>query len=231
MNVVHEVPDLVPIRNVLVSVWDKSKLENVIMGIRKYCPDVVFYSTGGTYKALTEILGDSAKAQLVQVSDYTGQPEMQGGLVKTLDYKIYLGLLSEPYNPDHQNDLAQNKAVQFDLTIVNLYPFSEATKKPNASLEDTRAYIDIGGPTMLRASAKNFLRVATVSCPDDYESFLQEIRTNNGCTSLEQRYKLSTTLFARTAAYDEEIARWMHANSGKQAVSCYTIKENFCAKP
>jgi phosphoribosylaminoimidazolecarboxamide formyltransferase/IMP cyclohydrolase len=123
MNVVDQIDNRVKVRNILVSVSDKSGLEKLIPGIREASPDVRIFSTGGTFKRLQEILGSAADGCLTQVSDYTGQPETQGGLVKTLDFKIYLGLLTETYNPAHQADLERTKGVAIDMVVVNLYPF------------------------------------------------------------------------------------------------------------
>ncbi|MGC9025610.1 MAG: hypothetical protein ACP5NB_12430, partial [Chloroflexia bacterium] len=150
-NIVCEVDDLVPIRRVLVSVWDKAGLEVLIPGLVEVSPEVCFYSTGGTYRAIAQILGkEQAARRLVPVSDYTGQPETQGGLVKTLDFKIYLGLLTERYNPAHQADLARTGALPLDMVVVNLYPFEAVVSRGTATLEEARAHIDIGGPSLLR---------------------------------------------------------------------------------
>ncbi|HNT75796.1 MAG TPA: hypothetical protein PKH77_12345, partial [Anaerolineae bacterium] len=103
VNIVNQIDNWVKIQRVLVSVSDKAGLETLIPGLAEINPDIHFYSTGGTHKALADILGpEKAALHLTQVSDYTGQPETQGGLVKTLDYKLYLGLLTETYNADHQ---------------------------------------------------------------------------------------------------------------------------------
>ena len=105
LNIVKDIDSRVAVKNVLMSVSDKTGLESFVPALVKACPGVKIYSTGGTYTKVKEILGDEADKYLVAVSDYTGQPEMQGGLVKTLDFKIYLGLLSETYNTAHQDDL------------------------------------------------------------------------------------------------------------------------------
>ena len=121
-------------------------------------PRIKILSTGGTHKRIKEILGDRASGSLQQVSDYTGQPETQGGLVKTLDFRIYLGLLTETYNSDHQKDLKRTDSLAIDMVVVNLYPFKETISKQGVTCENARGNIDIGGPTMIRASAKNFIR-------------------------------------------------------------------------
>ena len=126
LNIVRDIDGKVTIRHVLMSVSDKSGLDSFVPALIAACPDVKIYSTGGTYKAVEKILGpDGAAKHLIAVSDYTGQPEMQGGLVKTLDFKIYLGLLSETYNDAHQKDLARTNGVAIDMVVVNLYPFQK----------------------------------------------------------------------------------------------------------
>ena len=122
VNIVRRIDDLVEIRNVLVSVSDKGGLDVLVSRLLEINPGVSLFSTGGTYTRIAEILGGRAEGRLRRVSDYTGQPEMQGGLVKTLDFKIYLGLLSETYNPHHSADLERARAVPIDMVVVNLYP-------------------------------------------------------------------------------------------------------------
>src|SRR4030042_6242617 len=153
-NVVTKIDDAVAIRRALLSVPNKAGLESLVPQLVESCAKLMIYSTGGTYASLEKILGPKARQHLEQVADYTGQPEMQGGLVKTLDFKIYLGLLSETYNPDHQKDLQRTHAVAIDLVVVNLYPFRETIARPGVSPEEARANIDIGGPGMIRAAAK-----------------------------------------------------------------------------
>jgi phosphoribosylaminoimidazolecarboxamide formyltransferase / IMP cyclohydrolase len=180
----------------------------------KVSPEVKFYSTGGTYAHLASLLGDRAEVHLRAVSDYTGQPEMQGGLVKTLDFKIYMGLLSETYNDAHRVDLRRTACLEFDLVVVNLYPFQNTVAQPGVSLEDARAHVDIGGPCMLRASAKNFLRVASLCDPADYQAFLDELSKNQGTTGLVSRLTLAKKTFGHTAAYDAAIAAYLLTQPG-----------------
>ena len=175
INVVEKVDDLVKVQNVLVSVSDKSGLEQFIPNLVDINPRIQIYSTGGTFGRIREILGDSADSRLMQVADYTGQPETQGGLVKTLDFKIYLGLLTETYNDAHQDDLKRTGSVPIDMVVVNLYPFKETISQPDVTVEQARGNIDIGGPCMIRASAKNYIRVASVVDPADYANILANI--------------------------------------------------------
>ena len=207
-NIVQKIDNEVPVRNVLVSLFDKSGLEPFVKGLLETCPGVKLYSTGGTYKALQAALGPAAAEHLVAVSDYTGQPEMQGGLVKTLDFKIYLGLLGEHYNDAHQADLARTGAVEIDMVVGNLYPFQSVSSRPGVSPEECRSNIDIGGPCMIRASAKTFIRVASVTDVADYPALLDELRRTGGKLSLATRFRLMKKAFAHTAAYDAAIAAW-----------------------
>ena len=218
LNRVSRVDDRIKIRNALLSVSDKTGLTALVEGLLAVNPDVRFYSTGGTYAHLQSLLGDRSATSLKSVSDYTGQPEMQGGLVKTLDFKIYMGLLSETYNDAHRLDLKRTGCVEFDLVIVNLYPFQNTIAQPGVTLEDARAHIDIGGPCMLRASAKNFLRVASVCDPSDYEELLAELQQQGGTLGLERPLALAKKSFAHTAAYDTAIANYLCGDVGVQGL-------------
>lgn len=221
INVVQKTDDLVKVKNVLVSVSDKNGLDGLIPQLIKLNPEIKFFSTGGTFSRIKEILGGDAGSYLTQVSDYTGQPETQGGLVKTLDFKIYLGLLTETYNDSHIQDLKRTNSVPIDMVIVNLYPFKETISKPDVTVEQARGNIDIGGPCMIRASAKNFIRVASVVDPLDYEMILSHMKANNQSTSLKLRYRLTQKAFEHTAVYDRTIADFLGGKSYSDVESCY----------
>ncbi len=220
INVVEKVDDLVKVKHVLVSVSDKSGLEGFVPELIRLVPDIRIFSTGGTFARISAILGDRAESHLTQVSAYTGQPETQGGLVKTLDFKIYLGLLTETYNDSHQDDLTRTGAVPIDMVVVNLYPFEATIAKEGVTPEQARGNIDIGGPCMIRASAKNFLRVAPVVDPGNYQTIIAEIEKNSGCTSLALRFDLARKAFAYTASYDKAIADYL-AECQFEDVDCY----------
>ncbi len=224
INIVGQTDNLVNIKHVLVSVSDKTGLNVFIPELVGMNSHLTIYSTGGTYQSIKEILGDAAASKhLVQVSDYTGQPEMQGGLVKTLDFKIYLGLLSETYNLAHARDLARLKAIKIDMVVVNLYPFVKTVTTPGASPEQARANIDIGGPCMVRAAAKNFLRVASVTDPADYELIAAELKQNSGALTLKTRFELAGKAFTHTAAYDAAIAGYLARCEFPAVQHCYKI--------
>ena len=221
LNVVTKIDPLIEVRNVLISVSDKSNLKQLVTQLLEINPQMTLYSTGGTYNAIWEMLGDRAETRLKQVSAYTGQPETQGGLVKTLDFKIYLSILTETYNVDHQQDLARTGAVQFDMVVVNLYPFKQTISKPDVTVEQARGNIDIGGPCMIRASAKNFIRVASVVDPEDYGAILSEMRAGSGRISLDLRFRLAQKAFGHTAAYDRMIAEYLNSRTIENVRECY----------
>jgi phosphoribosylaminoimidazolecarboxamide formyltransferase / IMP cyclohydrolase len=224
-NVVSKIDNSVKIRTILMSVSDKSGLDTFVTGLIELNPDILILSTGGTYAKIKDILGDRAKTCLQKVSEYTGQPETQGGLVKTLDFKIYLGLLTETYNDAHQDDLQRTNARAIDMVVVNLYPFSQTIKKQGVTCEDARGNIDIGGPTMIRASAKNFIRVASVVDPGSYPKILEQLKTNRGSLSLENRFVLAQKAFEHTALYDKNIAVYLGARPVNEVQSCYQSGE------
>jgi phosphoribosylaminoimidazolecarboxamide formyltransferase / IMP cyclohydrolase len=222
LNIVGKIDELVSVKRVLVSVSDKTGLDRFIPGLVAAAPGVTLYSTGGTHKAIADLLGVAGAAKhLVSVSDYTGQPEMQGGLVKTLDFRIYLGLLSETYNEAHAADLKRTRAVSIDMVVVNLYPFQATVAKVGVTPEQARTNIDIGGPCMVRASAKNFLRVASVTDPRDYDRILEELGRQGGRVSLATRFDLARKAFRHTAEYDAAIAQYFAQRSLAEVEKCY----------
>ncbi len=223
VNFVEQIDDLVKVQNVLISVSDKTNIEELVFGLIEVNSDINFYSTGGTFSKIKELLGNKYKKHLTQISDYTGQPEMQGGLVKTLDFKIYLGLLSETYNEFHNNDLKRMNAINFDMVVVNLYPFQKTIAMEGATAEMARANIDIGGPCMLRAAAKNFLRVAAICNTKDYTMVLNDLKNNGGCTTLSLRYALAQKAFKHTADYDAAIATFLEKTTFQKVKGCYKI--------
>jgi phosphoribosylaminoimidazolecarboxamide formyltransferase/IMP cyclohydrolase len=225
INVVAKVDDLVKVQNILVSVSDKSGLEQFIPELVEMNPEIRIFSTGGTYGRISEIIGGSDASRLMQVSDFTGQPETQGGLVKTLDFKIYLGLLTETYNDAHQDDLKRTGSVPIDMVVVNLYPFKETISKPDVTVEQARGNIDIGGPCMIRASAKNYIRVASVVDPADYGKILAVLKANRGSTNLDLRFQLARKAFDHTAVYDRTIADFLVSKEINDVKNCYELEK------
>jgi phosphoribosylaminoimidazolecarboxamide formyltransferase/IMP cyclohydrolase len=184
----------------LLSVSDKSGLIDFARALSQRGVDLV--STGGTAKAITE-----AGLKVTDVSDLTGFPEMMDGRVKTLHPKVHGGLLAIRDNAQHAKSMKDHDIAPIDLLVVNLYPF-EATVDKGASEDDCIENIDIGGPAMIRAAAKNHHDVAVVVEPSDYQAVLDELAAHDGATTLSLRRRLAQKAYARTAAYDAAISNW-----------------------
>ncbi|MFC7491435.1 MULTISPECIES: bifunctional phosphoribosylaminoimidazolecarboxamide formyltransferase/IMP cyclohydrolase [unclassified Knoellia] len=191
--------DLRPIRRALISVFDKTGLEDLARGLHE--ADVAIVSTGGSAK-LIEGLG----IPVTEVADLTGFPECLEGRVKTLHPLVHAGILADTRKPDHVSQLAELGVEAFDLVVVNLYPFAD-TVASGAPADDVVENIDIGGPSMVRAAAKNHPSVAVVVDPTAYPAVLEAVR-GQGFT-IEQRRKLAATAFVHTATYDVHVASWM----------------------
>jgi phosphoribosylaminoimidazolecarboxamide formyltransferase / IMP cyclohydrolase len=223
INRVARIDDRVPVKTVLASVSDKTGLDVLVTGLLSTISGLQILSTGGTYDALFTLLPTGFSRILRQVSDYTGQPEMQGGLVKTLDFRIYLGLLSETYNSAHRADLERTGALAIDMVVVNLYPFEKTTARPGVSFEEARGNIDIGGPCLLRAAAKNFHRVAVLVDPSDYQPVLAELAAGGGSLGLDTRFRLARKAFKVIAAYDDAIDGYLSQQSPAAMRSSYAV--------
>lgn len=193
--------DAVPLGRALLSVSDKSGL--VELGKALAARGVEILSTGGSAKTLRD-----AGLEVQDVADVTGFPEMMDGRVKTLHPKVHGGLLALRDNPDHVAAMDAHNIGAIDLLVVNLYPF-EATVSSGASQEDCIENIDIGGPAMIRAAAKNHEYVTVVVDPEDYPRLLEELSANGGATTRRFRQELAQTAYARTAAYDAAVSNWM----------------------
>jgi phosphoribosylaminoimidazolecarboxamide formyltransferase / IMP cyclohydrolase len=190
---------IVPIKRALLSVFDKTGMEDFAKELARLGVDLV--STGGTSKLIA-----STGAAVRDISDLTGFPEMMDGRVKTLHPKVHGGLLAVRDNPTHKTSMDEHAIDAIDLVVVNLYPF-EATIAKNASYDETIENIDIGGPAMIRSAAKNHAYVTVVVDPNDYEPVLEAIRQQGG-VPFEMRQKLAAKAYARTAAYDSTISNW-----------------------
>ena len=193
-------PDLVPVRRALLSVSDKTGLVDFAAALVHSGVELV--STGGTAKAIA-----AAGIAVRDVSDLTGFPEIMDGRVKTLHPAVHGALLGIRDDPEHQDAMREHGIEPIDLVVVNLYPFEDVRRSgaDNASIVEN---IDIGGPAMVRASAKNHAYVAIVTDPEDYAPLLNALEMNIGSLSLEFRQKLAAKAFARTAAYDAAISAW-----------------------
>ncbi|MEI4488399.1 bifunctional phosphoribosylaminoimidazolecarboxamide formyltransferase/IMP cyclohydrolase [Frigidibacter sp. MR17.14] len=199
--------DLLPISRALLSVSDKTGLLDFARALS--ARGVELLSTGGTSKMLRE-----AGLPVTDVADVTGFPEMMDGRVKTLHPKVHGGLLALRDNEEHQAAMAQHEIAPIDLLVVNLYPF-EATVAKGADYDDCIENIDIGGPAMIRAAAKNHLFVNVVVDVEDYAAVLAELDANDDKTSLAFRQRLAQTAYARTAAYDAAVSTWMAGAIGQ----------------
>jgi phosphoribosylaminoimidazolecarboxamide formyltransferase/IMP cyclohydrolase len=196
------------IRRALISVSDKSGLVELARALA--AAGIEILSTGGTAQALKQV-GVSVK----DVSEHTGFPEMMDGRLKTLHPKVHGGLLAIRGNAEHERDAAVHAIAPIDLLVVNLYPFEAAVAK-GADFDACIENIDIGGPAMIRAAAKNHAAVTVVVDPDDYAALLDDMAANGGATSSELRRRLAAKAYARTAAYDAAISNWFAAQAGLQ---------------
>ena len=185
----------------LISVYDKAGVADFARGLVELGFELV--SSGGTATALEE-----AGLQATRVEDLTGFPAMLDGRVKTLHPRVHAGVLARRDRSDDLAELESQGIEPFELVCVNLYPFELAVDRPELDEPGLVEMIDIGGPALLRAAAKNFASVTVVVRPQDYDAVLEELRAGEGATSLELRRRLAATAFARSAAYESAIARW-----------------------
>src|SRR6478672_39684 len=203
---VHSGPDMTDhprrVTRALLSVSDKSGLIEFARALAGHGVELV--STGGTAKAIA-----AAGLKVKDVSELTGFPEMMDGRVKTLHPKVHGGLLAIRDNKEHTDAMKAHGIAPIDLLVVNLYPF-EATVDKGAGFEECIENIDIGGPAMIRAAAKNHDDVAVVVEGSDYQAVLDELAANKGATSLKLRRRLAAKAYARTAAYDAAISNWFN---------------------
>lgn len=189
------------IERALISLTDKAGIEGFATELAGLGIDLL--STGGTAKKLRD-----AGLSVMDVSEFTGFPEMLDGRVKTLHPKVHGGILNQRANSDHQQQCAEHGLKNIDLIAVNLYAFEKTIADPNCSLADAIENIDIGGPTMLRAAAKNFHDVTVIVDPADYPQVVKEIK-EYGNTTLKTRFKLMRKVFALTSVYDTAISSWL----------------------
>lgn len=196
--------ELLPIRRAILSVTDKTGL--VELGRFLQDRGVELYSTGGTRKKLLE-----AGLNVRSVSDVTGFPEIMGGRVKTLHPNIHAGVLADKDNPEHLQTLKELDLAPFDLVCVNLYNFARAVSSA-MDLKAAVEQIDIGGPTMIRAAAKNFHSVTVLPDPEFYEPFMKEMEQGDGSVSLKFRKEAAAFTFNMTSTYDGMIAEYLNTN-------------------
>ena len=208
------------IRQALISLSDKRGALEFAQGLA--AQGVKLLSTGGTAKLLRD-----AGLAVTEIGDYTGFPEMLDGRVKTLHPKVHGGILARRDLPEHLATIAQHDIPMIDLVCVNLYPFRETVAKADVTLEDAIENIDIGGPAMVRSSAKNYAGVAIVTDPEDYATLLAEMQANDGALTLATRFGLAKKAFTHTARYDAAIANWLTSldeTNSPQALSPFPQK-------
>jgi phosphoribosylaminoimidazolecarboxamide formyltransferase / IMP cyclohydrolase len=201
-------PGAVRVRRALLSVSDKTGIVDFARGLVELGVEIV--STGGTASVLAEA-GVAVRA----IEDFTGFPEMMDGRVKTLHPRLYAGLLAVRDDDEHLRAAAEHSIESVDLVCVNLYPFEQTVARGDATPEEIVENIDIGGPTMIRAAAKNSAFAAVVVDPADYAPVLAELRESDGLLSMATRQRLAGSAFATTARYDAAISRWFAARTYK----------------
>jgi phosphoribosylaminoimidazolecarboxamide formyltransferase/IMP cyclohydrolase len=199
------VSDAVPIRNALISVSDKMGLADLAAGLQR--AGVRIFSTGGTRRHL-----EQSGIDVLDVADYTGFPEMLDGRVKTLHPKVFGGILAIRDRSDHMDAIGEHGIVPFDLVVVNLYPFAATAARAEVSREECVEQIDIGGPSLVRAAAKNHNDVAVSTSPEQYGEILAQLQSGGGTTQ-ELRNQLAADAFEHTATYDRAIADFMRGDS------------------
>ena len=192
--------NLKKIKRAIISVSDKSNLKTILPVLKKFKIEII--SSGGSFKKIRNM-----KYNCIEISNYTKFSEMLDGRIKTLHPKIHAGILSIRNKITHKRELKKENIPEIDLVIVDLYPFEEQlNKKSNKLIE----YIDIGGPALIRAAAKNFNDVTVISSIDDYSQLAKELNTNKGSTSLKFRKLMSAKAFSLTAYYDSVISNWLN---------------------
>jgi phosphoribosylaminoimidazolecarboxamide formyltransferase/IMP cyclohydrolase len=190
------------IQRALISVTDKTGVVEFAGRLGELGVEIL--STGGTAKAIA-----AGGVKVVEVSEFTGFPEMLDGRVKTLHPKVHAGILFRRDLADHQAQMEKHSLKPIDLVCVNLYAFEATVAKPGVTVEDAVENIDIGGPTLLRASAKNYPSVTVVTDPADYDLVIKEMRENDNQTSLATRFALAKKVFQLTSQYDAAITEYL----------------------
>ena len=190
------------IERAIISVTDKTGIADFARALSKFGLEIL--STGGTARTLRE-----SGVSVTDISDYTGFPEMMDGRVKTLHPKVHGGLLGLRDNLEHVKMMGEQGIKPIDLVVVNLYQFEKTVAREGVTLEEAIENIDIGGPSMLRSSAKNFKYVTVIVDPADYQVVLKEMEASGGETTLETRFRLAKKVFQLTHLYDGAISQYL----------------------
>jgi phosphoribosylaminoimidazolecarboxamide formyltransferase/IMP cyclohydrolase len=211
--------DQIKIRRALLSVSDKSGIVELAKALLSHGVEIL--STGGTAKLL-QLNGVVVR----EVGDYTGFPEMMDGRVKTLHPKVHGGILARRDLPEHVRAMEEHDIPPIDMVVVNLYPFAQTVAKKGVTMDDAIENIDIGGPAMVRASAKNHAFVAIVTDPADYAGILKKMKASGGALGMEDRYALAAKAFSHTAEYDGMISSWLTARDPAGAARAFPDRLN-----
>lgn len=190
------------IQRAIISLSDKAGIVEFAQSLQGFGVEIL--STGGTAKVLRE-----KGLRIKEVSEYTGFPEMLDGRVKTLHPKIHGGLLGIRDNPAHAEQMKEHGIQAIDMVVVNLYPFEATVAKPSCTLEEAIENIDIGGPSMLRAAAKNYPYVTVIVDPADYKPILEEMKKTGGSVSKETNFRLAKKVYRLTSQYDQAIYQYL----------------------
>jgi len=193
------------IKRVLISVSDKTGVADFAKSLSSF--GVEFLSTGGTAKMLRD-----EGLKVTDVSEYTGFPEMMDARVKTLHPKVHGAFLALRDKKEHVDSMNEHGIIPIDMVIINLYPFKKTIEKPGVSLEEAIENIDIGGPAMLRSSAKNYRSVTVITDPADYSAILSEMSSNSGAVSVETNKRLAVKVYKLTSEYDAMITNYLSKN-------------------
>ncbi len=197
------------IERAIISVTDKTGVAELAKALQDMGVEII--STGGTARVIRD-----AGVPVRDVAELTGFPEMMDGRVKTLHPKVHGGILAVRHNEAHVSQMKEHGILPIDMVVVNLYAFEKTVAKEGVSLDEAVENIDIGGPTLLRSSAKNFKYVTVVVDPADYPAVLQEMKDNGGGTTLATRFKLARKVFATTSRYDAAITNYLEGiDTGK----------------
>jgi len=210
------------IKRALISLSNKDNLKKLISVLSKYKIELI--SSGGTFNKIKKL-----KFKCTEVSKYTESPEILGGRVKTLHPKIHGGILSKRKNKSHKKDLLKNNFLEIDLVIVNFYPFEKTLATTNNHLKIIEN-IDIGGPAMVRAAAKNYNDVTVITCPGQYDDLIKELNINKGSTSISFRQKMSEEAFSETAYYDSLVSNYFNKFNNNEFPKKKTIYGNLIEK-
>ena len=199
------------IKTALISVWDKTGIVDLAKFLNEKNIEII--STGGTKK----ILEDNG-INVIHVSEVTKQKEVMNGRVKTLHPKIFGGILADRNNEKHLNDLLDMKGKAIDLVVVNLYPFKSEAIDKELSLDKAIEFIDIGGPSMLRAAAKNYQNIVPLCEPSQYQGFIESFNLNSGIIKLDQRIDYASSVFKLVANYNMDISNYFSKNDNSDRI-------------